>query len=187
MNLKFDLKDKEHISRHLWGSAVLCGKFNPKIKDVNDFLTKLSLWLDSQINISTIDWIHNNKSGTDTVELPFKADTKLKNMFGLSSDEFFGYDGVVEISADLRSKVIQKSRGDDGADKIEVNIIEGIEPKPIDDFVVELKIRPDQDGIFIATAYPGIPGPNLPDKLSQTEEEYKKNKEYWDKNAFLKF
>lgn len=181
MELKFEQQDIDHIARHLWGSSVVGGKFNPKINDPKDFLTKLSKWLMLKVNLDDLDWIYNEKSGGSFVEVLFCADEELKNIFNISPNKPFGYDGVIEITENLRSKVFKNNR-----EGIEVNIIEGVDPSPTDYFVVQFKKQADEEGVFIATTYPGSIGPLFPGETS-TEEEYLKSKEYWGNHAFIIF
>ena len=185
MEIKFDNNNVEHVARHLAGSSVLGGKFNAKISDSKQLLSVLAEYIKDKINPGNLFWIPNDISGTDTVEVPFKADADLKRVLGLSADEPLGYDGVIKITDDLRSRVVQKFRGK-GEDQIEVNVIENISLESIDDFVVELKKRPGKEEIFIATAYPGTPGPNFPNKETQTDKAYQESKAYWNQYAFIK-
>jgi len=102
MKLGFDKKIVGHVKRHLIDAPELGGKFNVKIKNVEEFLKILGKYLEAHINIENLTWFHNNISGTDTAEIFLKADSKLKNLFGILPDEPFGYDGVIEITEEFR-------------------------------------------------------------------------------------
>lgn len=186
MEIKFNQEDLDHVARHLFGAEELGGKFNKKITSAEKILKLLSEYLGQRINSENLDWIHNETSGTDTVEICFYADKELKDSLGLSDDDPLGYHYVTEVTEELKSRVIKMSRGNKGDDRIEVNVVGGISPKPTNQFIVHLKKRPGQEGIFIAIAYPGSPSPFLPNALSQTAEEYQKSKDYWDGHAFIK-
>ena len=185
MELTFNQKGVEHVSRHFATASEPGGKFNAKVNDTEGFLKVLTEYLRAKIGSDKLDWFHNEISGTDTASIILTADTKLKSLFGILPDEPFGYDGVVEITKELEAQVTRKPRGNTDADRLEVNVVSGISPKPTDIFIVKVKKWADQKRIFISTAYPGNLSPFLPNKENQTEQEYQKSLDYWNKHAFI--
>lgn len=185
MQLNFDQGDIEHAARHLSIAPELGGKFNSKIDNPEKLLEVLVNYLNARVDVKAIDWHRNIASDTDTAELSFTDTSEIKEAFGISEKEPLGYHYVVEITENLRPKIVKKPRGTKGDDKIEVNVVTGIESVPTDELVVHFKKRLGQDDISIATAYPGTHGPFLPNKEKQTEKEYQESIEYWDNHAFI--
>ncbi|HEX9503350.1 MAG TPA: hypothetical protein VF974_03455 [Patescibacteria group bacterium] len=154
-------------------------KFNEKINDP----WKLTDAIESLINHDALVWEKEN--GKLRAKQESLASNETKKALGLSEKDPLGYSYVVKITQELKDKVKQQIRGSsDIGDKVLINVIEGVEPKPIDTLVVHLV--KENNSIFIESLYPGFDTPALPNESEQTVEEYSKNKEFWDNYAFIR-
>jgi hypothetical protein len=188
MEILIDQEGVRHVARHLMGSRELGIKFNGRIKDAGIFLAKLAGYLEPRVQGIQFEWVRNEVTGISLANLSLWGDEELKAILGIPEGESLGYHGIIEITDELRPKVCRQSRGPEGDDRIEVNVIVGVAPTPTDEYHVYFKKHPEKEGIFIANAFSGTDdGLILPNRSIQTEEEFKKSEEWWCRRAFIKW
>ncbi len=112
--------------------------------------------------------------------------SELKNELGLDQKKPLGFGNLVEITDETKEAVFQKPRGkNETSDQIERNFIRMAQAPTTDGLVVALTKFDNQEYPQIAAVHPGIIAAPMPNKRSQSEEEFNYNQAFWSRHAFV--
>lgn len=163
-------------------------KFHPVIVDSETIIQfARSRAVESIGGGEMVYWIEHPKTKQQRARMALVATSGDKRALGIPEGETLGTLSVVPITPELAPRVRRELRGTgEERDRMEVNVIRGMEPPPTDELVLELvRLSPDAP-VEIYTAYSGILAPHLPRRSEQTAAEFAYNQAWWDKHVFVK-
>ena len=163
-----ELSDSQikHLSRHFDNDEMLGSKFNPSFADspIELLAVVKKKLLESD---STFSWDRN------------RCEISLCFPHYIGTDSIIAIDSLTE---EQKKKVYKVKR--ESSSEYEVNAIDGIlSPRTKQLNVILIK---KDSNIRIATIFPGVMAPSLPNKKFQTDEQYLEAKSFWDRYAFIK-
>lgn len=166
-------------------------KFNPRLNDFDTVISKLLSFLEMALekNIA-VPWIeYNSDPGRWHAEIAFMVSLEQKSLLGLTAQDSVGTQGGMLITDDLKPFIHQEPRGSgDPADRMIMNIIQGVVPPQTDIVTVNLLYEPEIFKTTLLSLYTsdGRFSPPFPNAAQQCAEEYNYNKTWWDRHAFFR-
>ncbi len=163
---------------------VIGSKFNPKIEAVSSPQKVLALvekYLPKTIKEKEPNWIIRGPFKDCLVSL--EIDEQIKKAEGISQSQKIGTANLIEITPDIKSKVVQQERGKNN--KYLVNTIKGIPMPETDKIIVALRWFNDKEFPKFNSIHSGIIAPPPPNPDEQSSAEIAAYNEWWDKHAFI--